>query len=130
MSWVSDGSSPWSGESGKTGIIPLAYGIIRTDKYVKCHLVHTSLEIVSLETVNKVWQTCEANRCLTRVSYLPKIVINNQFTNFKILSNSRTSQTINENPPHKIVHRIHHSLQDYRAIWVRRKLFFLAMHFI
>ena len=30
--------------------------------------------------MNKVWQTCEANRCLTRVSYLPEMRINNQFT--------------------------------------------------
>ena len=80
MSWVGDGSSPWSGESGKTGIIPLACGIMRADKFVTCHLKHTSLEIVSLETVNKVWQTCEANRCLTRVSYLPETGINSQFT--------------------------------------------------
>jgi len=83
MSWVSDGSSPWSGESGTVGIMPLVYGIMRAKKFVKYRLKHTSLEIVSLETVNKVWQTCEANRCLTRVSYLPEMKISNQFTSSK-----------------------------------------------
>lgn len=38
ISSVSDGSSPWSGESGKTGIIPLDYSILRADKFVNMSL--------------------------------------------------------------------------------------------
>ena len=87
----------------------------------------TSLEMVSAATVNSVWHTWDANRCLMSTSYLGRD--NDDLQNLEIkVEHSRTRQTVHENSPDEVIYRIHHSLKDQRTGSVRCKLFFVARH--